>query len=72
MNDTSTIEIRRAVDADAAALAAFGARTFYESFAADNTPEDMSKHLAAAWHPDLQRREIANPAFDTWLAVAGD
>lgn len=72
MNDTSTIEIRRAVEADAAALAAFGARTFYESFAADNTPEDMSKHLAAAWHPDLQRREIANPAFDTWLAVAGD
>jgi diamine N-acetyltransferase len=73
MNDSGyEIEIRRATEADAAALAEFGARTFYESFAADNTPEDMSKHLASAWHPDLQRREILDPALDTLLAVCGD
>lgn len=70
MNDRrQQMEIRRATPRDAETLAEFGARTFYESFAADNTPEDMSKHLASAWHPDLQRREISDPALDTLLAV---
>jgi diamine N-acetyltransferase len=71
MNDSARpLEIRRATETDAAALAEFGARTFYESFAADNTPEDMSRHLASAWQPDLQRGEILDPALDTLLAVA--
>jgi ribosomal protein S18 acetylase RimI-like enzyme len=71
MNDDSAhFEIRSATPADAEALAEFGARTFYESFAADNTPEDMSKHLAAAWRPELQRAEILDPALDTLLAVS--
>jgi diamine N-acetyltransferase len=71
MNDSArSLEIRRATEADADALAEFGARTFYESFASDNTPEDMSKHLSSAWQPDLQRREILDPALDTLLAVA--
>ncbi len=62
MQSTSAIRIRRATSDDAAALAEFGARTFYEAFAADNTAEDMTKHLASAWGPDLQRAEIADPA----------
>ena len=71
MNDTSTIRIRKAEAGDAPALTEFGARTFYESFAADNTAEDMSKHLASSWQPDLQRREILDPALDTLLAEVG-
>ena len=63
------LKIRRATSEDAAALAEFGARTFYETFAADNTPEDMARHLASAWSPDLQRAEIADPLLDTLLAV---
>jgi diamine N-acetyltransferase len=63
-------EIRAATVADVEALTAFGARTFYESFAADNTPEDMEKHLASAWRPELQRGEILDPAIDTILAVS--
>ena len=62
------IAIRRATVADAAALAEFGARTFFETFAADNTPEDMQMHLRSAWHPDLQRAEILAPDLDTLLA----
>jgi ribosomal protein S18 acetylase RimI-like enzyme len=63
-----SFEIRKATLADAAALTEFGARTFFETFAAENSAADMSKHLASAWHPDLQRGEIADASLDTLLA----
>ena len=66
------VRIRRATPDDAAALAEFGARTFFETFAADNTPEDMRLHLASAWHPELQRAEIADASLDTLLACDAD
>jgi ribosomal protein S18 acetylase RimI-like enzyme len=65
------IGIRRATLADAEALAEFGARTFFESFAKDNTAEDMALHLSSAWAPDLQRAEILDAQFDTLLACDG-
>ena len=69
MNDNPNhFTIGRAVEADVGALTEFGARTFYESFIADNTEEDMAKHLASAWKPDLQRGEILDPTIDTLLA----
>jgi ribosomal protein S18 acetylase RimI-like enzyme len=61
--------IKEATDADAAELAQFGARTFYESFAADNTPEDMRKHLDSAFSPDQQLAEIRNPDIETLIVV---
>jgi ribosomal protein S18 acetylase RimI-like enzyme len=61
------VVIRRAAESDAAALAEFGARTFCETFAADNTPEDMRLHLASAWAPALQRAEILDADTDTLL-----
>src|SRR6188768_3568427 len=64
----SSIAIRRATVGDAEALAEFGARTFYETFAKDNTAEDMRLHLASAWAPALQRAEILDTDFDTLLA----
>jgi ribosomal protein S18 acetylase RimI-like enzyme len=63
--------IRRATVADAAALAEFGARTFFETFAADNTAENMRMHLESAWAPSLQHAEILDPAWDTLLAESG-
>lgn len=60
--------IRPATEGDAAALSEFGARTFFETFAADNTPEDMRLHLESAWRPELQRAEITDPLLDTLLA----
>ena len=66
------MQIAPATVEHAAELAEFGARTFYETFAADNTAEDMRLHLASAWSPDLQRAELMNPRIDTLLArVAG-
>ena len=73
MNDpTQQFEIRQATVADAAVLAEFGARTFRDTFAKDNTPEDMDRHLAATWHPDLQRAEIQDESLDTLLAWSGN
>jgi ribosomal protein S18 acetylase RimI-like enzyme len=65
------VQIRPATVADAAALAEFGARTFFETFESDNRPEDMAMHLARAWHPDLQRAEIEDAGLDTLLACDG-
>lgn len=64
----SQVVIRRALVDDAAALAEFGARTFFETFAAENTVEDMQLHLKSAWAPELQRAEILDARVDTLLA----
>ncbi len=64
--------IRRARVEDAQALAEFGARTFFETFAKDNTAEDMRLHLASAWSPALQLAEILDERFDTLLACDAD
>jgi diamine N-acetyltransferase len=60
--------IRMATERDAAALSEFGARTFFETFAADNTPEDMRQHLESAWRQEIQQAEIGDPGLDTLLA----
>ena len=53
--------IRRALIADALLLAELGARTFYESFAAENTPEDISTYLDASFGPEKQTAELLEP-----------
>ena len=67
-----SIAIRRAMLDDAEAIAEFGARTFHQTFAKDNTAEDMRLHLASAWAPELQRAEILDAIFDTLLACGQD
>ena len=53
--------IRRGVVADAAALASFAARTFHETFAAANRPDDMQAYLTSAYGEEQQARELADP-----------
>jgi ribosomal protein S18 acetylase RimI-like enzyme len=62
------LRIRRATVADAEALSEIGARTFFETFAADNTPEDMKLFLESTWHPELPRAEIQDENLDTLIA----
>ena len=69
VREPQNIAIRRATPADSATFAEFGARTFFEAFAADNTPQDMAAHLASAWSPALQDAELRDPLIDTLLAV---
>jgi GNAT superfamily N-acetyltransferase len=68
---SKTFVLLEAAPSDAARLAEFGARTFRETFADDNSVEDMSRHLESAWSPDIQRREIEDPDIDT-LVLADD
>lgn len=67
-----TLRLRPAVPDDAAALADLAARTFHETFAADNRPEDMAAHAAESYSPAHQGREIADPAIGTTLAYHDD
>jgi GNAT superfamily N-acetyltransferase len=62
------VQIRRGVAGDAGALAAFAARTFAETFAADNTPADMQAHLDRAYGLAQQAQELTSPDVTTLLA----
>ena len=62
--------IRRAVAADAAALAALAERTFRAAFEADNTAEDMAAHVARSYGPALQAAEIADRRLTTIVVEA--
>ena len=63
--------IRRAEPRDAAALASFAARTFRETFEADNTAEDMALYLAANYGPERQGEELRAAGIFTLLAEDG-
>lgn len=60
--------LRRAVSDDAAALAELGARTFADTFASQNTPEDMALYLSRTYTADLQRSEIEDSDIVTLVA----
>lgn len=60
--------VRRADANDAALLSSLGARTFSETFAADNSPENMAAYLAAAFNPEQQASELADPRASFHIA----
>lgn len=62
----STI-IRPGATTDASALAALAARTFQDTFAAENRPEDMALHMASAYGTPQQHTELADPDITTLL-----
>lgn len=55
------VSIRVAEAGDAAVLAELGRRTFHETFAADNTPEDMAAYTAEAFAVERVAAEIGEP-----------
>ena len=65
------IAIRPAVAEDAASLAGFGARTFRETFGADNTPENMALYVEANYRPERQEAELRDPGIITLLVEDG-
>lgn len=52
------ITIRTATLADAPLLAEIGAETFFDTFATQNTPENMAAYLKASFSPELQATEL--------------
>jgi diamine N-acetyltransferase len=60
--------IRRATAADAAAVSEFARRTFIDTFAAQNRPEDMEMYLAATYNERKQLSELQNENVITVLS----
>lgn len=71
MSQPLDLTIRRADQDDAEWLADFGARTFSETFAAENKPEDLAAYLAASFSPARQAAELADPASTFLVAELG-
>lgn len=69
--DSEQLTIRRAVSADAPALAELARRTFMDAFGADSDPHDLALHTARAYGVPQQSAEIAHPGITTLLAEAG-
>jgi ribosomal protein S18 acetylase RimI-like enzyme len=63
-----TLSIRRATIEDASLLAEIGARTFFDTFAKDNTAEDMAMYLASSFSTFLQAEELTNPLITFLVA----
>jgi ribosomal protein S18 acetylase RimI-like enzyme len=63
--------IRHATPDDAPALSRFASRTFRDTFAGQNTPEDMRAYLSAAFSHTRQLSEINDPAMVTLIAEEG-
>lgn len=64
------LRIRSGCADDAALLAELGARTFAETFAADNSPENMAAYLTTAFNPKQQTAELADPLSSFHIAEA--
>lgn len=62
--------IRRGEARDAETLAEFAARTFAETFAAANRPEDIAAYLPSAYGTAQQANELADPNIVTLIAEA--
>ena len=52
-------------------MAELAARTFRDTFGADNRPDDLALHLASAYGPAQQARELADPNIITLVAEDG-
>jgi GNAT superfamily N-acetyltransferase len=59
--DGAKMNIRYGAIADAQLLSELGARTFYDTFAQDNTPENIDAYLQRSFSPEIQFKELADP-----------
>jgi ribosomal protein S18 acetylase RimI-like enzyme len=66
------LTIRRGRAAQAELLAELGARTFSETFAPDNSAEDMAAYIASAFSPEQQAAELADPRATFLIAETGE
>ena len=55
------MNIRNGTIHDASLLSELGAKTFYETFAKDNTQENIDSYLKASFSPEIQLKELSAP-----------
>ncbi|UOQ72544.1 GNAT family N-acetyltransferase [Hymenobacter cellulosilyticus] len=68
MSSPLRISVAKRTPAVAAQLANLGRQTFHDTFAADNTPEDMAEFLAATFSEEKQLAELNDPQTTFLLA----
>lgn len=68
MNEPNELLIRPAVAADLETLLAVAVRTFYDAFAATNTPENMQAYMSTAFTIEQFRQELDDPLSTFLLA----
>jgi ribosomal protein S18 acetylase RimI-like enzyme len=61
VSSSPNLIVRRGEVEDAQLLTELGARTFSETFAEDNSDDDMAAYLASAFNPAQQAAELADP-----------
>jgi ribosomal protein S18 acetylase RimI-like enzyme len=71
MIESTVPTIRRATVSDGMLLAELGARTFSETFAADNKPEDMTAYIATSFNREQLATELSDP-LSTFLIAEID
>lgn len=55
------MNIRYGTTDDAQMLAELGARTFYDTFAKDNTPANIAAYIKESFSPEIQLNELSDP-----------
>ena len=65
----SKIEIRKAVLSDLELLQIIGKQTFTETFAAVNSPENLSNYIALNFNVDQLTKELTNPESSFYFAT---
>ena len=68
MTQIPGLTIRRGTIADAGLLSELGARTFSETFAVDNTAEDLAAYVARSFSVAQQTAELEDPASTFLIA----
>ena len=68
----STTIIKRANTEDLAALQNIGRQTFFETFAAENTEENMRKYLEEGFSTEKLGAELNDPNAEFYLALEGN
>jgi diamine N-acetyltransferase len=66
------MNIRHANVKDAALLSELGAKTFYDTFARDNTLENIKQHLENSFSPQIQFNELSQPNIIFLIAEDGE
>jgi len=55
------MNIRYGTSEDAKMLSELGAKTFYDTFAKENTPENIDAYLKRSFSPEIQFNELSQP-----------
>ncbi|MEW6130967.1 MAG: GNAT family N-acetyltransferase [Acidobacteriota bacterium] len=71
MTAQNQFTIRYAKPEDAFVLSELATKTFYDTFAKDNSPEDMNAYLAESLNPSEMAVEISDASFISFLIEKG-